>query len=171
MSTRVYMLGFILSRMLNPVSYSVFLLYFVLIALGTGSIIPKASLQSFADIVSPLYVPFVLVSIIANGIALYFLGHFLYCVIVEGKYIVRLSTLGFLLAVSGIHIFTYFCMNALPNVTAVEQRVEFWFGQGFRLFEISSLLIMGIMLALYIGVLSREKFKKNIGFVDDTLPE
>lgn len=175
MSTRVFMLGFILSRMLNPLSYSVFILFFVLVVISTGNIIPTTSLQAVADAMSPLYLPLILTSVVAHLLVIGFIFNFLYRVIIEGKFIVKLSTLGCLLAISAVQVFTYFCMNALPQIstkTMVEKQLSFLFDQNMiHVLSLSSLLLMGMLLALYIGVLGREKFKKNIGFIDDTLCE
>lgn len=175
MSSRVFMLGFILSRMLNPLSYTVFILFFILVSVSTGAVIPKQSLQGFAELMSPLYLPLQLTSLLAHFIVIGLAINFLYRVIAEGKYIVKLSTLGFLIAISTVQVFTYFCMNALPRIGTpgeMERQLELFTQQNaLGYFELSSLLCMGLLLALYVGILSREKFKKNIGFIDDTLYE
>lgn len=175
MSSRVFMLGFILSRMLNPLSYTVFILFFILISVSTGAVIPKQSLQGFAELMNPLYLPLYLTSVLAHLIVIGLAINFFYRVIAEGKYIVKLSTFGFLIAVSTVQVFTYFCINALPQVGTpgeLERSFELFTRQhALGYLELSSLLCMGILLALYVGILSREKFKKNIGFIDDTLYE
>ncbi|MGM9949635.1 MAG: hypothetical protein ACI33P_05890 [Lysinibacillus sp.] len=175
MSSRVFMLGFILSRMLNPLSYTVFILFFIMVAVSAGTVIPKQSLQGFAELVNPLYVPIYMTGLLAHVIVMGLAINFLYRVIAEGKYIVKLSTFGFLLAISIVQIFAYFCLNALPKAAApgaIERQLEVFARQNaIGYFELISLLCMGLLLALYIGILSREKFKKNIGFIDDTLCE
>ncbi|MFF5994480.1 hypothetical protein AAGS61_06945 [Lysinibacillus sp. KU-BSD001] len=173
--SRVFMLGFILSRMLNPLSYTVFILFFVMVSVSTGNIIPKIALQGFAEVMHPLYLPLLLMSILVHVIVTVLMVNFIYRVIVEGKYIVKLSTFGFLIALSTVQLFTYFCMNALPQVGVpgrVERQIADFVQQtALNYFELSSLLFMGLLLALYVGILGREKFKKNIGFIDDTLYE
>lgn len=172
MSSRVLMLGFILSRMLNPLSYTVFILFFIMVAVSAGEVIPKQSLQGLAEFVNPLYVPMYMTGLLAHVIVIGLAINFIYRVIAEGKYIVKLSTFGFLLAISIVQIFTYFCMNALPQVAAageMERLLELFMRQNaIGYFELSSLLCMGLLLALYVGILSRGKFKKNFGFIDDT---
>lgn len=171
--SRVFMLGFILSRMLNPLSYMVFILFFIMVSVSTGNVIPKTALQGFAEIMSPIYLPLLLTSVLASIIVTGLSINFLYRVIIEGKYIVKLSTFGFLIALSTVQIFAYFCMNALPQVSThgklERQVVHFMQQNAIGYFELCSLLFMGLLLSLYVGILAREKFKKNIGFIDDTL--
>ena len=173
--SRVLMLVFILSRMLNPLSYTVFILFFIMISVSTGNVIPKTALQGFAEIMSPVYLPLLLTSVLASIIVTGLSINFFYRVIIEGKYIVKLSTFGFLIALSTVQIFAYFCMNALPQVGtrgSIERNVvDFMQQNAIGYFELCSLLFMGILLSLYVGILAREKFKKNIGFIDDTLYE
>lgn len=173
--SRVFMLGFILSRMLNPLSYTVFILFFIMISVSTGNVIPKTALRGFAEIMSPIYLPLLLTSVLASIIVIGLSINFFYRVIIEGKYIVKLSTFGFLIALSTVQVFTYFCMNALPQVSTPgrleRQVVDFMQQNAIGYFELCSLLFMGILLSLYVGILAREKFKKNIGFIDDTLYE
>ena len=173
--SRVFMLGFILSRMLNPLSYTVFILFFIMISVSTGNVIPKTALRGFAEIMSPIYLPLLLTSVLASIIVIGLSINFFYRVIIEGKYIVKLSTFGFLIALSTVQVFTYFCMNALPQVSTPgrleRQIVDFMQQNSIGYFELCSLLFMGILLSLYVGILAREKFKKNIGFIDDTLYE
>ena len=173
--SRVFMLGFILSRMLNPLSYTVFILFFIMISVSTGNVIPKTALRGFAEIMSPIYLPLLLTSVLASIIVIGLSINFFYRVIIEGKYIVKLSTFGFLIALSTVQVFTYFCMNALPQVSTPgrleRQVVDFMQQNSIGYFELCSLLFMGILLSLYVGILAREKFKKNIGFIDDTLYE
>lgn len=172
MSTRVYMLGFILSRMLNPISYTVFIVYFSVIAISTGVIIPQQKLLWIAERMGMVYMPLIVTGILASLLVFGFVMNFLYRVIVDGKFILRLSTFGLLLAISCVQLFSYFCMNALPRITEralVEKSMAFWFDESMRLMELISLLMMGLLLAMYVGELAKEKFKKNIGFVDDTL--
>ena len=175
MSSRVLMLGFILSRMLNPLSYTVFILFFILIFVSAGTVIPKPPLQGVAEFINPCYVAVYMTGLLAHGIVIGLAVNFIYRVIAEGKYIVKLSTFGFLLAISIVQIFTHFCMNALPQAAVpgeMERQLELFIRQNaLGYFELSSLLCMGLMLALYVGILSRGKFKKNIGFIDDTLCE
>ncbi len=167
------MLGFILSRMLNPLSYSVFILFFVVVSISAGGIIPQVMLHGFAEVMNPYYLPLLMTSIIAHIMIVVFLTNFIYRVIVEGKYIVKLSTLGLLIALSVVQTFTFFCMNALPIVRlpgSLEVGItNFIQNNALSYFELISLLFTGILLSLYVGVLGREKFKKNIGFIDDTL--
>ena len=173
--SRVFMLGFILSRMLNPLSYTVFILFFIIVSVSTGNVIPKTALQGVAEIMSPIYLPLLLTSVLASIIVAGLSINFIYRVIIEGKYIVKLSTFGFLIALSTVQVFTYFCMNALPQVSTPgrleRQVVDFMQQNAIGYFELCSLLFMGILLSLYVGILAREKFKKNIGFIDDTLYE
>ncbi len=173
--SRVFMLGFILSRMLNPLSYTVFILFFIIVSVSTGNVIPKTALQGVAEIMSPIYLPLLLTSVLASIIVVGLSINFIYRVIIEGKYIVKLSTFGFLIALSTVQVFTYFCMNALPQVSTPgrleRQVVDFMQQNAIGYFELCSLLFMGILLSLYVGILAREKFKKNIGFIDDTLYE
>ena len=173
--SRVFMLGFILSRMLNPLSYTVFILFFIIVSVSTGNVIPKTALQGVAEIMSPIYLPLLLTSVLASIIVAGLSINFIYRVIIEGKYIVKLSTFGFLIALSTVQVFTYFCMNALPRVGTPgmleRQVVNFMQQNAIGYFELCSLLFMGILLSLYVGILAREKFKKNIGFIDDTLYE
>ena len=173
--SRVFMLGFILSRMLNPLSYTVFILFFIMISVSTGNVIPKTALRGFAEIMIPIYLPLLLTSVLASIIVIGLSINFFYRVIIEGKYIVKLSTFGFLIALSTVQVFTYFCMNALPQVSTPgrleRQVVDFMQQNAIGYFELCSLLFMGILLSLYVGILAREKFKKNIGFIDDTLYE
>ena len=173
--SRVFMLGFILSRMLNPLSYTVFILFFIIVSVSTGNVIPKTALQGVAEIMSPIYLPLLLTSVLASIIVAGLSINFFYRVIIEGKYIVKLSTFGFLIALSTVQVFTYFCMNALPRVGTPgmleRQVVNFMQQNAIGYFELCSLLFMGILLSLYVGILAREKFKKNIGFIDDTLYE
>mgnify|MGYP003487761723 FL=1 len=173
--SRVFMLGFILSRMLNPLSYTVFILFFIMISVSTGNVILKTALRGFAEIMSPIYLPLLLTSVLASIIVIGLSINFFYRVIIEGKYIVKLSTFGFLIALSTVQVFTYFCMNALPQVSTPgrleRQVVDFMQQNSIGYFELCSLLFMGILLSLYVGILAREKFKKNIGFIDDTLYE
>ena len=173
--SRVFMLGFILSRMLNPLSYTVFILFFIMISISTGNVIPKTALRGVAEIMSPIYLPLLLTSVLASIIVIGLSINFFYRVIIEGKYIVKLSTFGFLIALSTVQVFTYFCMNALPQVSTPgrleRQVVDFMQQNAIGYFELCSLLFMGILLSLYVGILAREKFKKNIGFIDDTLYE
>ena len=173
--SRVFMLGFILSRMLNPLSYTVFILFFIMVSISTGNVIPKPALQGFAEMMSPVYLPLLLTSALASTIVAGLSINFFYRVIIEGKYIVKLSTFGFLIALSTVQIFTYFCMNALPRIGTPglleRQVVNFMPKNAMGYFELCSLLFMGILLSLYVGILAREKFKKNIGFIDDSLCE
>ena len=173
--SRVFMLGFILSRMLNPLSYSVFILFFIMVSVSTGNIIPKTALQGFAEVMHPLYLSLLFTSVLASIIVTGLSINFFYRVMIEGKYIVKLSTFGFLIALSTVQIFTFFCMNALPKVGTLggleRQVVDFMQQNALGYFELCSLLFMGILLSLYVGILAREKFKKNIGFIDDTLYE
>lgn len=169
----MFMLGFILSRMLNPLSYTIFTLFFLLVSISTGAVIPKESLQWFAELISPLYLTLQLVSVLAHFLVVWLAVNFFYQVIIEGKYIAKLSTFGFLIAISIVQVFTYFCMNALPltgTMGEMERQFAVLVRQNvFGYFELLSLLCMGLLLALYTGILSRTKFKKNIGFIDDTL--
>ena len=114
--SRVFMLGFILSRMLNPLSYTVFILFFIIVSVSTGNVIPKTALQGVAEIMSPIYLPLLFTSVLASIIVAGLSINFIYRVIIEGKYIVKLSTFGFLIALSTVQVFTYFCINALPRV-------------------------------------------------------
>ena len=72
--SRVFMLGFILSRMLNPLSYTVFILFFIIVSVSTGNVIPKTALQGVAEIMSPIYLTIlltrVLASIIVEGLSI-----------------------------------------------------------------------------------------------------
>lgn len=167
------MLGFILSRMLNPLSYLVFILFFAVVSISAGGIIPKVMLEGFANVMSPFYLPLLMTSILAHIIIVVFLFNFIYRVIIEGRYIVKLSALGLLIALSIVQTFTFFCMNALPVVNT-PGRVEVIIKEFIRYnalgyFELISLLLTGILLSLYVGILGRAKFKKNIGFIDDTI--
>lgn len=130
-------------------------------------------LQGFAEVIDPFDLPLLMTSMLAHFVIVVLLMNFIYRVIIEGKYIVKLSTLGLIIALSLVQIFTFFCMNALPTVQSPGKLVlvitDFIQYNALEYFELISLLFTGILLALYVGILSREKFKKNIGFIDDTL--
>lgn len=163
--TRVYMLGFILSRMLQPISFLVYLAFFFIVFLCSMDVVPPQFQSGFVQIFSPLQGAFVLTTNLICIVVITITVHFLYRVLVRGKYIMKLSMLGFLIALALTQIVVYFCLNLLPH----------WNGNTILLspingvMEMFSFVITGNLLALYVGVLSRGRFKKNIGFIDDSI--
>lgn len=164
--TRVFMLGFILSRMLQPISFIVFLVFITMVFLCSQDG-PVTALQSILmDVISPLHATLILMTIVIVLTVFSLVIHFLLKVLLFGKYVVTLSMLGFLIALGAVQLFVYFSLNLLPN----------WNGETILYdalnsgaLELIALLMTGNLLALYVGVLSREKFKKNVGFIDDSI--
>lgn len=164
--TRVYMLGFILSRMLQPISFLVYLAFFAIMFLCSMDVVPPKFQSGLVQIFSPLHGAFILMTNFICIAVITITAHFLYNVLVRGKYIMKLSMLGFLIALALTQLIVYFCLNLLPS----------WNGNTILFtpihngaLEMFSFIVTGNLLALYVGVLSRARFKKNIGFIDDSI--
>lgn len=164
--TRLFMLGYILSRMLQPVSLLVFIVFFSLFLLCSIDIVSTSIPDKLVVFIEPFHAAFTLMTICIALALIAIIVHFFFQVLVQGKYVMKLSMLGFLIALSLLQFIVYFCMNLLPS----------WNGSTLLfttlnngVLEFISFVLMGNLLALYVGVLSREHFKKNIGFIADTL--
>lgn len=164
--TRLFMLGFILSRMLQPISFIVFIGFFSVFFLCSADWL-SASLQSnLVAFIEPFHAAFILMTLCISLALISITIHFLFQVLVQGKYVMKLSMLGFLIALAVMQIIVYFCMNLLPSWNG---STILYASLNSGVLELVSFLIMGNLLALYVGVLSREHFKKNIGFIADTV--
>lgn len=170
MSTRIFMLGFVFSKMLNPFSYTVFLIYFVMIYGAVLDIVPTNNLSMLTNIVTDTFTPLLFFRLLLFTVSLYLFTQFILRIIMFGKIIVRRSMFSFILALCFCHTCVYFSMYRLPITITVQDKQHALY-QLFSTTPIETVttVVLGILLALYIGVLSPEKFKKDIGFIDDTL--
>ena len=170
MSTRIFMLGFIFSKMLNPFSYTVFLVYFVMIYGVVLDIVPTNKLTILTNATKVAYTPLLFVRLLLFAVALYLFTQFIVKIIVFGKIIVRRSMCSIIFALCICHTLVYFSVHGLPVTLTVQTKQHAL----YQLFtttpvELVTTMILGILLALYIGILSIDKFKSDIGFIDDSL--
>lgn len=163
---RVIMLGFILSRMLQPISFVVFIVFFSIFLLCSVDWLSSSYQSYLVSFIEPFHAAFVLMTLCITLVVISITVHFLFQVLVQGKYVMKLSMLGFLIALAVIQLLVYFCMNLLPKWNGSTILFE---AINNGALELISCILIGNFLALYVGVLSREHFKKNIGFVVDTV--
>jgi len=128
-------------------------------------VVPPQFQSGLVQIFSPLQAAFILTTNLICIVVIAITAHFLYRVLVRGKYIMKLSMLGFLIALALTQLVVYFCLNLLPHWNGN----TILFGPINGVMEMFSFVITGNLLALYVGVLSRGRFKKNIGFIDDSV--
>ena len=164
--TRLFMLGFILSRMLQPISFFVFITFFSVFLLCSVDLLSSAIQSNLVAFLEPFHAAFILMTLCISFIVISIVIHFLFQVLVQGKYVMKLSMLGFLIALAVTQLIVHFCLNLLPSWNG---STILFASLNSGVLELISFLIMGNLLALYVGVLSREHFKKNIGFVADTV--
>ena len=163
--TRLFMLGFILSRMLQPVSFIVFISFFSIFFLCSMDWLSTSVQSELAAFVAPFHATFILMTFCILLALISITFHFLFKVLIQGKYIVKLSMLGFLIALAVVQLAVYFCLNQLPNWNG---STIIYTSLNSGVLDLMSFILMGNLLALYVGVLSREHFKKNIGFIADS---
>ena len=164
--TRLFMLGFILSRMLQPISFAVFIVFFSIFLLCSVDWISSPIQHELVAFIEPFHAAFILMTLCISLVLISITFHFLFQVLVQGKYVMKLSMLGFLIALAVMQLIVYFCMNLLPNWNG---STILYTSLNSGVLEFVSFILMGNLLALYVGVLSREHFKKNIGFIADTV--
>ena len=168
--TRLFMLGYIFSRMLNPLSYSVFILFILSVYVTVVDIFPTASWEIAINIITPLYTTLLFIRLLICLIALYLFVSFICKVMIIGKFVVKLSTFSFIAAICVLHAAVYFSVNGFPLALTYNQKNHALYSLYIQTpIELIATLLLGIMLALYVGVLSKERFKKNIGFIDDAI--
>jgi len=164
--TRLFMLGFILSRMLQPISFAVFIIFFSIFLLCSVDWISSPIQHELVAFIEPFHAAFILMTLCISLVLISITVHFLFQVLVQGKYVMKLSMLGFLIALAVMQLIVYFCMNLLPNWNG---STILYTSLNSGVLELVSFILMGNLLALYVGVLSRGHFKKNIGFIADTV--
>lgn len=168
--TRLYLLGFIFSRMLTPVSFTVFLLFFMSVYVVVLDVIPTTNWHLVIMLVSKMYTLLLFIRLLLFATACTLLGLCVFKIVVFGLFIVRRAMFSLILALSIAHSVIYYCVNGLPLQLSMMQRQHSLHVMFSTVpIEVMTTIFLGIMLSLYVGILSSENFKKDIGFVDDTL--
>lgn len=167
-STRMFMLAFVFSRMLNPLSYSVFLVMFTLFYFSAIGVIPSVQWHLVGEIITHLYVPLLFIRFLLFVTAIAMFATLVISIICFGKVIIKRATFSLILALCILHIVIFFVVNRLPitlSYTQSNHELNTLFIQ--TPVELITTIIFGVLLSLYCGVLARERFKKDIGFIDD----
>lgn len=166
----MFMLTYLMSRMLNPLSLTVFLLFFTSVSLLFGNVLPEMPFAKLAEIATTVYPQLLFMRLLLFITAIVLVGLILFNVFVVGKIVIRRMTFSAILALCIGHVAIIYAAIALP-VNLPLQYKQHALHQLFSHtpIEVMTTIMLGVLLSLYVGVLSKEKFKKDIGFIDDRL--
>ena len=143
-----------------------FMLYFAVFYMIILNIFQGESMQSLSQLVQPYYVPIRYVSFILNSLICFMAVRFIWKYVKKESYIIRKSTLSFVIAVSVIQFISYFCYTNLPPMDDhTEQLMNLnAFSEMYKtsMVENIALFLTGYILAFYIGALSRGKFYGDV---------
>ena len=153
--------------MFGKVGFLSLVAYFILLCITVFVIYPANSFLAFAEFLLQYYVALRYITIGLHFITLFIAFRLISKLFRKRLFLIRKKMLGFLLASSLVQLFSYFCFfNVAPSFPENIQSITLFHEQtkGFFLLSVEwlSLIVMGFVIAFYIGALARGKFKSDV---------